>query len=395
MGAHAPPGGGRGPARLGKWRVRHPSSPSRLPLLLALAVGASTSCARFGFDLLPAQSEDPPMQPGHGGDAGRGPPPAPDASTSEPDPRDASTPDVSPDTGTSPGGSGAGGTDGSGTDGGTDGGADPVPTRCIAFGPFDPPVLVAGLDDSVSIGPALSDDALTLLYVGQSPYDVLITTRPDRGSAFGPGTPLANVNQSGTDATPFLTDGGLTLLLASDRFTNTGFNDILIATRASLSDAFSTPTPIANVSSPAVELSPQLSEDGLRLYFSSDRSNSNRDIYLATRPARSAAFSTPARVSGLNGQSAEFGPTLDADELEVFIASDRPGGEGSMDLWRAVRATRSDAFGTPQNVTELNGSGYDTDPRLSADGSELFFSSSRNGDQVLWSARRPCVTFAP
>jgi WD40 repeat protein len=364
-----------------------------LPLLLPFAAGMLASCARFGFDLLPTPSDDAPTQPGHAGDAGHEPVAAPDASAGPPELRDASTGDEAPDTGTGPAETDAGGTGGSGSD--NDGGADPVPARCVEFGPFAPPVLVSGIDETVSIGPALSDDALTLLYVSQNPYDVFITTRPDRASAFGAGTRLANVNQSGTDATPFLADGGLTLLLASDRFTNAGFNDLLIATRASLSDPFSTPAPIANVSSPGVELSPQLSDDGLRLYFSSDRSNSNRDIYLATRSARSAGFSTPARVSGLNGQSSEFGPTLGADELEVFIASDRPGGVGSMDIWRAVRATRGDAFGTPVNVSELNDRGYDTDPRLSRDGSELFFSSSRNGDQVLWSARRPCVTFAP
>jgi WD40 repeat protein len=376
--------------------VRRQIIPSRVPLLLALAAGLSTSCARFGFDLLPTPRDDPPTQAGHGGDAGSHPSSTLDASTSAPAAGDASTPDVSADAGIDPGGTGGtGGTGATRNDGGTDGGTEPVPARCVAFGPFNPPVLVSGLNETATIGPALSDDALTLLYGTSSPYDIFITTRPDRDSAFGPGTLLANINQSGTDATPFLADSGLTLLLASDRFTTPGFNDLVIATRASLSDAFSTPTPIANVNSPGVELSPQLSEDGLRLYFSSDRSNSNRDIYLATRPARSATFSTPARVSGLNGPASDFGPALGTDELEAFIASDRPGGAGSMDLWRAVRATRSDAFGTPQNVTELNGAGYDTDPRLSADGSELFFSSSRNGDQVLWSARRPCVTFAP
>jgi hypothetical protein len=370
--------------------------PTRVPLLLAFAAAASTSCARFGFDLLPTLGSDPQTQPAPGStDAGVDPTLPLDASTQQAPPADAGE---SPDT---PGAGGTGNLGGGGTGGGSgsdagDGGTDPPPpTRCIAFGPFEPPVLVAGLSEPVSIGPALSDDALTLLYVAQSPYDIFITTRPDRASAFGSSTRLANVNRSGTDATPFLTDSGLTLLFASDRFTNSGFNDLMIATRATLSDSFSTPRTIANVNSSGVELAPQLSSDGLRLYFSSDRFNGNRDIWVATRATRSVDFSTPARVAGLNSSASEFGPSLGSDELEAFIASDRPGGEGSMDLWRATRATRDDAFGALENVTELNDAGYDTDPRLTADGSEIFFSASRNGDQVLWSARRSCVTFAP
>jgi WD40 repeat protein len=371
---------------------------SRASLLLALATAASTGCARFGFEQLPV-GDAPNQVDLHASDTGVTPEPSPDASASPAAPEDAGqTPSGSGGTGdSSAGGTGNAGSGGSAGDTGG-GGTGSVAARCIAFGAFDPPVLVAGLNESSSIGPALSDDALTLLYATLNPSDIFITTRPDRDSPFGPGTLLGNVNQSGTDVTPFLADGGLTLLLASDRFTAQGYNDLMVATRATLSDPFSTPTTIANVNSPGIELAPQLSTDGLRLYFSSDSSNqggADRDIWLATRATRSASFSAPSRVPGLNSQSAEFGPSLNEDELEVFIASDRPGGEGSMDLWRATRATRGDAFGSPQNVSELNGGGYETDPRLSADGSELFFSSSRSGAQVLWSARRTCVTFAP
>jgi Tol biopolymer transport system component len=256
-------------------------------------------------------------------------------------------------------------------------------------------VLVAGLAQPLSIGPAFSDDALTVLYVSNNPYDIFVATRPDRDSPLSSGVPLASVNHAGIDATPFLADGGLTLLFASDRGTQPGFNDLMIATSTSLNENFSAPAPIANVNSSGIELLPHQSNDGLRLYFSSDRVGGNREIWLSTRPDRSAAFSTPSPVAGLNGNSAEFGPTLGTDELEAFFASDRPGGQGSMDVWRAVRNGREAAFDTPENVTVLNGPGYDTDPRLSTDGTELFYSSSRNDSQVLWSARRACVTVVP
>ncbi|HWO08451.1 MAG TPA: hypothetical protein VNN80_03195 [Polyangiaceae bacterium] len=221
---------------------------------------------------------------------------------------------------------------------------------------------------------------------------MFVATRPDRSSDFGDVLPFDDANSPGTEATPFLADSGLTLLLASDRFASTpGHNDLVIATRTAPSDPFSSPALLANVNSSGIELAPQLSTDGLRLYFSSDRSNNDRDIYMASRASRADDFDTPARVAGLAGSSQEFGPTLSGDELEVFIASDRPGGAGSMDIWRAVRSQLGDPFEQPVNVSEVNGNGYDTDPRLSADGTELFFSSSRDGNQVLWVATRTCT----
>lgn len=290
-------------------------------------------------------------------------------------------------------GSGAAGSSGNGGAAGS-GGAGSV-VACSQFGAFGAPERVGGLPTSLAIGPTLSDDALTLLFVSGNPYDVFAATRPSTASHdFANVVALASVNASGTDATPFLADGGLTLLLASDRPTNDGFNDLMIATRASTSDPFGTPTRIANVNSNGIELAPQLSTDGLRLYFSSDRSNANRDIYVATRASRSDTFATPTRVTGLNTTSQEFGPSLRGDELEVFIASDRGGGRGSMDIWRAVRATTASSFDEPVNVSVVNGSGYETDPRLSPDGTELFFASSQGAPQgslVLWVATRSCL----
>ena len=290
---------------------------------------------------------------------------------------------------------GFGGVAGSAGNGGSSGSG--AVAQCSQLGAFGSPVRVGGLPTTMAIGPALSDDGLTLLFgSGGSQFDVFMATRPNRTStSFGNVTALGTVNTSGTEATPFLADGGLTLLLATDRPNTDGLNDLQVATRASLGDAFGTPTRIANVNSNATELAPQLSSDGLRLYFSSDRSNADRDIYMASRAARSDTFGTPARVSGLNTTNDEFGPTLGADELEVFIASDRSGGSGSMDIWRAVRASIGDAFGQPVNLSVVNTSGYDTDPRLSPDGTELFFASSQGGSGqgslVLWVATRPCL----
>src|SRR5688572_11753026 len=136
-----------------------------------MGLSALSSCARFGFELIPSLS---------GGDGE----PRPSDAGHDPPPSDAGLPPVARDGGSAPDATPPAPPTAhdAGPDADTDaGGARPdagaLPPRCIEFGPFDPPLLVAGLTDAVSIGPALSDDALTLLYVTNPPYDIFVATR--------------------------------------------------------------------------------------------------------------------------------------------------------------------------------------------------------------------------
>jgi Tol biopolymer transport system component len=70
---------------------------------------------------------------------------------------------------------------------------------------------------------------------------------------------------------------------------------------------------------------------------------------------------------------------MTADQLKICFTSDRAGGSGGMDIWCATRASTSDLFGTPVNLSAINSSGYDAAPGLNSDGSEIFFSSQRGG----------------
>jgi WD40 repeat protein len=375
------------------------SCDNRFVLALFFACSAPLACARFGFELLPVLDTDTDTDTGLDGslfDAGLRPVSAFDAAAPAPgSSRDAGSRDAaSPEP------------DAQARDSGAprppDAGQDPPlgNQRCVSWSPFDPPQLVAGLAQNNAIGPALSDDALTLLYATGNPTDVFIATRPDRLSSFSSGTALPNVNSSGTDATPFLTPDGLTLLFASDRAGPIGPTDLMLATRASTDQPFSAPSFLPGVNTSGGELLPHLSADGLRLYYCSDPpgSSGGRDLWQATRATPLGTFGNVTRVAGLNSQSSEFGPSLNSDETEAFFASDRPGGTGSMDIWRARRDSAGVAFGSPENVGEVNGpsaQAYDTDPRLSADGLELVFSSNRSGPQVLWHARRTCLATGP
>jgi len=68
----------------------------------------------------------------------------------------------------------------------------------------------------------------------------------------------------------------------------------------------------------------------------------------------------------------------------LFFATERDGGPGNFDIWRATRDDVADDFGTPSPVPVVNSDLSEANLTVSADGSELIFSSSRDGDEKLF-----------
>jgi len=97
----------------------------------------------------------------------------------------------------------------------------------------------------------------------------------------------------------------------------------------------------------------------------------------------------------VNSGSHDWGPSLPADGLELYLESRRPDGEGSTDLWVTTRDTRGDEWGTPVNLgATVNTSNWEEDPSISADGLSLYFSSNRpggSGNVDLWVTTRETV----
>jgi WD40-like Beta Propeller Repeat len=72
-----------------------------------------------------------------------------------------------------------------------------------------------------------------------------------------------------------------------------------------------------------------------------------------------AAWSSAQKVDEMNGNSAEVNtPALDGcpiqspDGLSLYLASNRPGGKGGLDVWVATRSSTSAAWGAPTNLGE-------------------------------------------
>jgi TolB protein len=114
-------------------------------------------------------------------------------------------------------------------------------------------------------------------------------------------------------------------------------------------------------------------DGGTALWFSRNRPGGpgSYDIWMSRR--RGAQWSAAEPVS-FNSAARDFDPAFSADGRHVYFSSDRPGGVGGDDLYRA-RRTRN-GFGPAEHLgNAVNSTGNEWAPMLSADGNTLLLSS--------------------
>jgi Tol biopolymer transport system component len=213
------------------------------------------------------------------------------------------------------------------------------------------------------------------------------------------------INSPGFDGGPSVSPSELVLFLASDRPGGQGNSDIWMATRTGKAHAFESPVNVGPfVNSAANESAPEISADGLSLYFDSDRPGGfgPYDIWVARRATLRDPFGPPENLGPqINTTESEGHPSISADGLELFFMSSRQGGFGDADLWVAKRSTPHGPFGPAENLGPgLNGPGYDSEPSIANNGLTLFFASDRAGGfglRDLWVTKRngPHGTFGP
>jgi hypothetical protein len=117
---------------------------------------------------------------------------------------------------------------------------------------------------------------------------------------------------------------------------------------------FDPPVLVTELASPSRTDNPTLTADLREIYFTTDRTTGNGDVWFATRATASGAFGPPAPVAAVNGASFETSSAISADGLTLWFGSDRPGGAGGTDIWVSQRATRSAPWSSPENVVALN-----------------------------------------
>src|SRR5262249_32903735 len=117
----------------------------------------------------------------------------------------------------------------------------------------------------------------------------------------------------------------------------------------------------------------------LTMYFVGARPGGpgDLDVYTSTL-GEDGKFGLAVLVPELSSPQRDAHPTVRCDGLEIFLASNRPGTFGLIDLWVSNRPTTHDVWSTPVNLGPMiNTSANERAPYLSADGQTLFFTSDR------------------
>lgn len=87
-------------------------------------------------------------------------------------------------------------------------------------------------------------------------------------------------------------------------------------------------------------------------------------------------WSDPQPVAAINTAAAEGCPIEAPNGLALYFASNRAGGLGKQDVWRALRATPQSGWGTAENLgAPVNSTEFDYCPTPLADGRLMFVSS--------------------
>jgi Tol biopolymer transport system component len=243
---------------------------------------------------------------------------------------------------------------------------------------------------------SISTDGLELFFEGRrsdghGPADIYVSTRAsisdpwDQAEILGP--PISGPDWN---TTPDISSDGLELYFTSTR---SGPWDIWVSTRASRDDPWEEPVNLGpTVNSSAQDYAPSISSDGLSLYFSSDRSGGfgKLDLWVTTRATKGAPWEEPVNLGPtVNSSLDEAMPDISADGRVLFFSDfmgppQRAGGYGGQDLWMTTRASLNDPWEEPVNLGPIvNSSSFDFSPNISADGSTFYFTSDRGGAQLF------------
>jgi hypothetical protein len=255
------------------------------------------------------------------------------------------------------------------------------------------PTINSGYSDSFGF---MSADGLELyLDSGRPPgtedtWDLWVATRAttdeDWGTPVNLGPPL---NTSYDDFFGCISADGLELYFCSNQPGGSGHTDLWVTRRRSRDDVWEPPVNLGPVvNSSTHDYGPCISADGLELYFNSTRDDGFGldDLYVTTRTTIDDAWGAAMNLGAVvNSPSGEIEPRISADGLCLFFSDHicgpfRPGGFGGGDIWVATRTARDGDWGLPVNLGPwVNTAASENSPRLSHDGSTLYFSSTRPG----------------
>jgi hypothetical protein len=278
-------------------------------------------------------------------------------------------------------------------------GTMPVSAQAGQFGEWGLAAPVANVNDPVAADgcPIESPNGLRLFIASTrgpgGDNDIWVANRPSKDAEFGAPKMLPEpVNSDAQDFCPTPLRGKRLLFVSTRGGTDAygteacGGGDIYLTRRSPVTGAWKAPRNLGcapnGPNGPGTEYGPSLisTDTGTVLYFSSGGAlgTNTQDIY-KSRLRSDGSFGPPRAVTELNTEYDDVMPNVRKDGLEVVLASTRPGGLGSFDIYTSTRASDTGAWLPPVNIgPAVNTEASETRPSLSWDGRRLYV--GRAGD---------------
>lgn len=260
-----------------------------------------------------------------------------------------------------------------------------------APGPFGSPIPVIELaTGGANDDPTLTADMLEIYWessrAGATGAENLWRARRSSvDDPFGPAESVSELDSPVSDGSPGLSADGLTLAFTSNRGGTLGTDDLFLTTRADRTSPWTTPpVHLAMASSPTRDGAPALSDNGLEIWFHSDRTGGVYDLHVIRRGSVGESFATIAAVRVDLAVARDDQAPFVWGTRRVYFQSDRLPTAGGNDLWVVDYDPSTRAIGDPEPIAELNTIAADDDPWVSPDGNTIYFSR----DKVIMKATR-------
>jgi hypothetical protein len=228
---------------------------------------------------------------------------------------------------------------------------DAPPDAFAPLGPWSAPVSLGLLPGVAKTDPSFTPDRLTIVFV--STNNLFLATRAAIGGAFAV-TELTVLNSTMDDKSPEITPDGKTIYFTSNR---DGNYDVFAA--ANVNDVWQAPTKIAVWSGTGNEQDVAIAPDERTAWVAV-----GGDILRATRANKTDAWPAAVDMNVTWGTSPTAPTTNTAGD--VYFHAD-----ASRNIWVARR--QGNAYAMPVLVPELNSTGRDAAPYVSANDRHIMF----------------------
>ncbi len=267
--------------------------------------------------------------------------------------------------------------------------------RSVRHAVWDAPERLEGLGEGSD--PALSPDGRWLVFASGARglnQELFVAELVD--GVPGEAQPLSALNSPADELAPAFADGWL--WFASDRAGGAGGLDLWRARyREGEFGRVEALAPGLNSAADETDPAPRPGSDAL--VFAANRARADFDLYEAVPDA--GEFYALAPLVALNSPADERGPAFASDGRSLYFASERPGGPGGSDLFRALSFARG--WQAPERVEELASARAERGPWVARDGFTLLFERederglselTRARSRELFLVAPPAVTLA-